>query len=101
MIYDEELMAGWAVDESNLNTSCVFCEFTFVPSLTVKIRARSAPLSSSWYFPSSFEAAVDSDANNEEHHDDSPSDGVNTQLSVRLPAPFYLDNDGCAFFRLP
>uniref|UniRef100_A0A915BHZ9 tRNA-splicing endonuclease subunit Sen54 N-terminal domain-containing protein n=1 Tax=Parascaris univalens TaxID=6257 RepID=A0A915BHZ9_PARUN len=90
VIYDEELMAGWAVDESNLNTSCVFCEFTFVPSLTVKIRARSTPLSSSWYFPSSFEAAVDSGTNSEEHLDDSPSDGVNTQLSVPFVSPLVL-----------
>ncbi|VDM36820.1 unnamed protein product [Toxocara canis] len=90
VVYDEELMAGWAVDESNLNTSCAFCEFTFVPSLTVKIRARSAPLSSSWYFPSTFQPAPDNDTSNQSHTGDSLSDGVNTQLSIPFVSPLVL-----------
>ncbi|VDK42926.1 unnamed protein product [Anisakis simplex] len=89
MVYDEELMAGWAVDESNLNTCCPFCEFTFVPSLTIKIRTRSTPVQSSWYYPSNFQSSSNNRHNNSNKSpspsniDHSPSsDCINTQLSV-------------------
>lgn len=37
VLYDEEIMAGWQPEESNLNTICPFCDKPFVPSLTVTI----------------------------------------------------------------
>uniref|UniRef100_A0A8C7FW78 DENN domain containing 4B n=1 Tax=Oncorhynchus kisutch TaxID=8019 RepID=A0A8C7FW78_ONCKI len=33
LVYDEEIMAGWTSDDSNLNSSCPFCSTTFVPLL--------------------------------------------------------------------
>nr|XP_027203828.1 DENN domain-containing protein 4C-like isoform X2 [Dermatophagoides pteronyssinus] len=38
IIYDEEIMSQWLPDDSNLNTRCIHCKTTFVPSLTVYIK---------------------------------------------------------------
>ncbi|XP_070177502.1 DENN domain-containing protein 4C-like isoform X1 [Littorina saxatilis] len=50
LVYDEEIMAGWSADDSNLNTTCPFCSAKFVPNLQVYIKdwrghPRSTPLS--------------------------------------------------------
>ncbi|XP_043112840.1 DENN domain-containing protein 4B-like [Puntigrus tetrazona] len=37
LVYDEEIMAGWSSDDSNLNTSCPFCSAPFVPLLNAEI----------------------------------------------------------------
>lgn len=37
IIYDEEIMAGWQPEDSNLNTVCQFCDKATVPLLTVTI----------------------------------------------------------------
>lgn len=37
LIYDEEVMAGWSAEDSNLNTSCHACEKPTVPCLDVQI----------------------------------------------------------------
>ncbi|XP_066939251.1 DENN domain-containing protein Crag isoform X6 [Macrobrachium rosenbergii] len=37
LLYDEEIMAGWRPDDSNLNTKCTFCERMTVPLLTIII----------------------------------------------------------------
>lgn len=36
LVYDEDIMAGWAPDDSNLNTTCPFCDCHFVPLLSVQ-----------------------------------------------------------------
>ncbi|CAB4054377.1 DENND4 [Lepeophtheirus salmonis] len=36
-VYDEEIMAGWTAEDSNLNTKCAFCSKYFVPSLSVRV----------------------------------------------------------------
>lgn len=36
LVYDEEIMAGWTADDSNLNTSCPFCRAAFLPLLHVE-----------------------------------------------------------------
>uniref|UniRef100_A0A3B3RIZ5 DENN domain containing 4C n=1 Tax=Paramormyrops kingsleyae TaxID=1676925 RepID=A0A3B3RIZ5_9TELE len=38
LVYDEEIMAGWTADDSNLNTTCPFCKTTFLPLLYVEFR---------------------------------------------------------------
>ncbi|XP_034410269.1 DENN domain-containing protein 4B-like isoform X4 [Cyclopterus lumpus] len=37
LVYDEEIMAGWTSDDSNLNSSCPFCYASFVPFLNAEI----------------------------------------------------------------
>ncbi|XP_056137152.1 C-myc promoter-binding protein [Lampris incognitus] len=38
LIYDEEIMAGWTANDSNLNSTCPFCGTPFLPFLNVEIR---------------------------------------------------------------
>ncbi|XP_050402671.2 C-myc promoter-binding protein isoform X3 [Patella vulgata] len=38
LIYDEEIMAGWSADDSNLNTRCSFCPSKFVPNLQIYVK---------------------------------------------------------------
>ncbi|KAM6230749.1 DENN domain-containing protein 4C isoform 3-T3 [Porphyrio hochstetteri] len=38
LVYDEEIMAGWTADDSNLNTTCPFCTSTFLPLLHVEFK---------------------------------------------------------------
>ncbi|XP_076102516.1 C-myc promoter-binding protein-like isoform X2 [Mytilus galloprovincialis] len=35
LLYDEEIMAGWSADDSNLNTTCIFCSTKLVPNLQI------------------------------------------------------------------
>ncbi|TRY91750.1 hypothetical protein DNTS_026180 [Danionella cerebrum] len=37
LVYDEEIMAGWSSDDSNLNSICPFCSASFVPLLSAQI----------------------------------------------------------------
>ncbi|XP_075934593.1 DENN domain-containing protein 4B isoform X1 [Anarhichas minor] len=37
LVYDEEIMAGWTSDDSNLNSSCPFCCSSFVPFLNAEV----------------------------------------------------------------
>ena len=37
LIYDEEVMAGWMPEDSNLNTTCHACNKLTVPSLNIQI----------------------------------------------------------------
>ncbi|XP_012720385.2 LOW QUALITY PROTEIN: DENN domain-containing protein 4C [Fundulus heteroclitus] len=36
LVYDEEVMAGWTADDSNLNTNCPFCRTAFLPLLHIE-----------------------------------------------------------------
>lgn len=36
LVYDEEIMAGWTADDSNLNTNCPFCRTAFLPLMHVE-----------------------------------------------------------------
>ncbi|XP_061619894.1 DENN domain-containing protein 4C isoform X3 [Phyllopteryx taeniolatus] len=36
LVYDEEIMAGWTANDSNLNTNCPFCCAAFLPLLHVE-----------------------------------------------------------------
>ncbi|XP_069041553.1 DENN domain-containing protein 4B [Lepisosteus oculatus] len=46
LVYDEEIMAGWTSDDSNLNSTCPYCTCTFVPLLNVEISEPGPPTSS-------------------------------------------------------
>ncbi|XP_015282626.1 PREDICTED: C-myc promoter-binding protein [Gekko japonicus] len=43
LVHDEEIMAGWSADDSNLNTTCPFCGNLFLPFLNVEIRDLRGP----------------------------------------------------------
>ncbi|XP_051996074.1 C-myc promoter-binding protein-like [Xyrauchen texanus] len=43
VVYDEEIMAGWTADDSNLNSTCPFCGNPFLPFLNVEIRDLREP----------------------------------------------------------
>uniref|UniRef100_A0A8C3PVF1 DENN domain containing 4A n=1 Tax=Chrysolophus pictus TaxID=9089 RepID=A0A8C3PVF1_CHRPC len=38
LVHDEEIMAGWTADDSNLNTTCPFCGNLFLPFLKENIK---------------------------------------------------------------
>lgn len=38
LVYDEEIMAGWTADDSNLNTTCPFCKSNFLPLLKIEFK---------------------------------------------------------------
>ncbi|KAG8440772.1 hypothetical protein GDO86_006491 [Hymenochirus boettgeri] len=38
LVHEEEIMAGWTADDSNLNTTCPFCGNAFLPFLNIEIR---------------------------------------------------------------
>ncbi|XP_021092713.1 C-myc promoter-binding protein isoform X6 [Heterocephalus glaber] len=63
LVHDEEIMAGWTADDSNLNTTCPFCGNLFLPLLNIEIRdlrrpgryfLKSSPSTENMHFPSSF-----------------------------------------------
>lgn len=37
ILYDEEIIAGWTAEDSNLNTRCPFCMKMMVPFLTIEV----------------------------------------------------------------
>jgi len=37
VLYDEEIMAGWTPEDSNLNTICCWCKQPTVPNLSIKV----------------------------------------------------------------
>uniref|UniRef100_A0A665U9C2 DENN/MADD domain containing 4B n=1 Tax=Echeneis naucrates TaxID=173247 RepID=A0A665U9C2_ECHNA len=61
LVYDEEIMAGWTSDDSNLNSSCPFCSASFVPFLNAEI-CDLGPVSSlersTWNMEDEVESAV-------------------------------------------
>uniref|UniRef100_A0A3Q4GLP6 DENN/MADD domain containing 4B n=1 Tax=Neolamprologus brichardi TaxID=32507 RepID=A0A3Q4GLP6_NEOBR len=61
LVYDEEIMAGWTSDDSNLNSSCPFCSSSFVPFLNAEI-CDLGPVSSAdrcnWNLEDEVESAV-------------------------------------------
>ncbi|XP_004943954.2 C-myc promoter-binding protein isoform X2 [Gallus gallus] len=61
LVHDEEIMAGWTADDSNLNTTCPFCGNLFLPFLSIEIRdlrrpgryfLKSSPSTENMQFPS-------------------------------------------------
>ncbi|XP_065544085.1 C-myc promoter-binding protein isoform X2 [Lathamus discolor] len=63
LVHDEEIMAGWTADDSNLNTTCPFCGNLFLPFLSIEIRdlrrpgryfLKSSPSTENMQYPSLF-----------------------------------------------
>ncbi|XP_028280824.1 DENN domain-containing protein 4B isoform X1 [Parambassis ranga] len=61
LVYDEEIMAGWTSDDSNLNSACPFCGTSFVPFLNAEL-CDLGPVSSTertnWNLEDEVESAV-------------------------------------------
>uniref|UniRef100_A0A8C9ZNI9 DENN/MADD domain containing 4A n=1 Tax=Sander lucioperca TaxID=283035 RepID=A0A8C9ZNI9_SANLU len=53
LVYDEEIMAGWTANDSNLNSTCPFCGTAFLPFLNVEIKDLR-PLNPLCVFPQVF-----------------------------------------------
>ena len=49
-MYDEEVMAGWSSDDSNLNTSCPFCNAKLVPHLLIYLKVSSETDKGIWWY---------------------------------------------------
>uniref|UniRef100_A0A673WSH9 DENN domain containing 4A n=1 Tax=Salmo trutta TaxID=8032 RepID=A0A673WSH9_SALTR len=58
LVYDEEIMAGWTADDSNLNTTCPFCGNPFLPFLNVEIRDLRGPGRYTTYTPRHLTASL-------------------------------------------
>uniref|UniRef100_A0A2K6MYN1 DENN domain containing 4A n=1 Tax=Rhinopithecus bieti TaxID=61621 RepID=A0A2K6MYN1_RHIBE len=67
LVHDEEIMAGWTADDSNLNTTCPFCGNIFLPFLNIEIRdlrrpgryfLKSSPSTENMHFPSSISSQM-------------------------------------------
>ncbi|XP_061885765.1 DENN domain-containing protein 4B-like [Entelurus aequoreus] len=71
LVYDEEIMAGWTPDDSNLNSSCPFCSASFVPFLNAEI-SDPGPVSSGERSKWNAEDKVESGAGPPTGHDASP-----------------------------
>ena len=41
VLFDEEIMAGWTPEDSNLNTECPWCKSRTVPSLSIQVNSFS------------------------------------------------------------
>ncbi|KAJ1080965.1 hypothetical protein NDU88_001153 [Pleurodeles waltl] len=58
LVYDEEIMAGWTPDDSNLKTTCPFCDHPFVPFINIEITDYQAHPSCSGMLPASEEGSA-------------------------------------------
>ncbi|KAJ6662861.1 hypothetical protein lerEdw1_011065 [Lerista edwardsae] len=67
LVHDEEIMAGWTADDSNLNTTCPFCGKLFLPFLNIEIRdlrgpgryfLKSSPSLENMQLPASFSSQI-------------------------------------------
>ncbi|KRY54094.1 C-myc promoter-binding protein [Trichinella britovi] len=57
LVYDDEIMAGWSADDSELNTTCPFCDMKFVPKLTAVLQPLRSLALNSWYVKESANGA--------------------------------------------
>ncbi|XP_019951066.2 DENN domain-containing protein 4C isoform X3 [Paralichthys olivaceus] len=81
LVYDEEIMAGWTADDSNLNTNCHFCRTAFLPLLHVEFHDLRT-LSGFYMNPS---ASGDSIHSTSTHPTASSSADIKTQDLISFP----------------
>ncbi|OCT69558.1 DENN domain-containing protein 4B [Xenopus laevis] len=62
LVYDEDIMAGWTSDDSNLKTVCTFCGKYFVPLLNIRITDLQSQYSSSKDSSASLQPSTDEDS---------------------------------------
>ncbi|KAM9480967.1 C-myc promoter-binding protein isoform 2-T2 [Clarias gariepinus] len=86
LAYDEEIMAGWTADDSNLNSTCPFCGSAFLPLLNVDIqdltRQDRIPFQD---LPSSYTETKDASCMDEEPSSKSSDNASNTASSSTAP----------------
>lgn len=76
ILYDEEIMAGWTPEDSNLNTKCQHCKKLLVPFLTVNLRDyRAHPLSALQQFCTNMTPGVSQESVMSMSHSRKNSDG--------------------------
>uniref|UniRef100_A0AAQ4QKQ5 DENN/MADD domain containing 4A n=1 Tax=Gasterosteus aculeatus aculeatus TaxID=481459 RepID=A0AAQ4QKQ5_GASAC len=80
LVYDEEIMAGWTGNDSNLNSSCPFCGTAFLPFLNVEIKDLRLQ---SRYIPGGKMSATDRTA-------PSPEDAGPAEVTVPYLSPLVL-----------
>ncbi|XP_059352777.1 DENN domain-containing protein Crag-like isoform X2 [Daphnia carinata] len=81
ILYDEEIMAGWTPEDSNLNTRCQHCKKLLVPFLTTHLRDfRSHPPSAVQRMFSNLTPGVSQDSVISSSHSRNGSDGGNRPI---------------------
>uniref|UniRef100_A0A4W4G3H4 DENN/MADD domain containing 4B n=1 Tax=Electrophorus electricus TaxID=8005 RepID=A0A4W4G3H4_ELEEL len=84
LVYDEEIMAGWTSDDSNLNSTCPFCSASFVPLLNAEI----CDLGQNFEQADTAEGQTKTEPENEKHG--SSSLGGTPQVTVAYLSPLVL-----------
>ncbi|XP_032776750.1 DENN domain-containing protein Crag isoform X6 [Daphnia magna] len=81
ILYDEEIMAGWTPEDSNLNTRCQHCKKLLVPFLTTHLRDyRSHPPSAVQRMFSNLTPGVSQESVISSSHSRNGSDGGNRPI---------------------
>ncbi|KRZ74408.1 DENN domain-containing protein 4C [Trichinella papuae] len=76
LVYDDEIMAGWSADDSELNTTCPFCDMKFVPKLTAVLQPLRSLALNSWYVKESVSGAETTAAEDEVDDEDEMDNNV-------------------------
>ncbi|KRX99619.1 C-myc promoter-binding protein [Trichinella pseudospiralis] len=76
LVYDDEIMAGWSADDSELNTTCPFCDMKFVPKLTAVLQPLRSLALNSWYVKESASGAETTIAEDEVGDEDEVDNNV-------------------------
>ncbi|CAI4221129.1 unnamed protein product [Auanema sp. JU1783] len=88
IVYDEEIMGGWKVDDQNMNTTCPYCyekdpgNSEFAPRLSIEFVWKTSP-EGSWYQPGGLKADVESNL-------ESPTAHKIDSMSVAFVSPLVL-----------
>uniref|UniRef100_A0AAY4E165 DENN/MADD domain containing 4B n=1 Tax=Denticeps clupeoides TaxID=299321 RepID=A0AAY4E165_9TELE len=96
LVYDEEIMAGWSSDDSNLNTNCPFCGATFVPLLNAEISDLNASRYKSALKPPGGQDCIQPHLHNGVSEDSSSETSVAylSPLVLRKELESLLENEG-------
>ncbi|XP_077451452.1 C-myc promoter-binding protein isoform X1 [Stigmatopora argus] len=95
LVYDEEIMAGWTANDSNLNSTCPFCGSAFLPFLNVELRdlrpPRRSPQESIPITADGLSASLDPEAEMSEPDSTTPRNaGMSPPVTVPYLSPLVL-----------